>query len=75
MSGIADMVELRWQPLSETLSRAVAAHDLERIRSLLGFEVTCTAIVSLLARQVFRGIGPTIYKGAVPALLDSETAR
>jgi hypothetical protein len=75
MSGIAGMVELRWQPSSETLSRAVAAHDLERIRSLLGFDVTCIAIVSLLARHVFRDIGPTIYKGELPALPDSETAR
>jgi hypothetical protein len=75
MSGIADMLELRRQPSSETLSRVVAAHDLERTCSLLGFEVTCTAIVSPLARHVFRGIGPTIYKGALPALPDTDTAR
>jgi hypothetical protein len=74
-SGIADMLELRRQPSSGTLSRAVAAHDLERMRSLLKFAVTCTAMVSPLARHVCRGIGPTMYKGAAPVLPDTETAR
>ena len=69
------MVELRWQSSREALSRAVAAQDLDRTRSFLGFEFTCAAMVSPLARQVFRDIGPTMYRGALPPLLDIDTAR